>query len=236
MNNVAIILVEPLFAGNVASIVRIMNNFEFTQLRIVGEMPTDGPFYMAVHSEHILDDIELFPSLEEAISDRDRVIAFSRRKGKLKKVDMIPSQVADYVHKSIDLNIGLVFGRESWGLTDEEASLCPLRCYIKANPNFPSLNLSQSVTVVLYELYGYEQKSNIRNYKFAKKSDIDDTHSFIMKVLDSIGIDREKDVVDWEHFFHNLFSRANLTTEMATRLKQLFNRIHAKIKGNSKNL
>ncbi len=234
MDNIHIILVEPVYAGNVASIARIMNNFEFSKLRIVGEMPTDSHFYMAVHSEHILDNVQHFDSLENALSDIDRAIAFSRRKGKLKKVDLIPSGVAEYIHTAKDLSYGLVFGRETYGLTDEEASLCPLRCYIKANPSFPSLNLSQAVAVILYEIYGYNQKQNAESYKYSKKTEFSSLIDYIMNTLENVGFDKSKENYNWGQFFENLFSRANLTSDMAYRIKQLFNRINVAVKGKGK--
>ena len=75
----SIILTEPIYAGNVGAVARIMNNFCFTDLRIVGSIPQKNDFYLAMHSEHILEDAHIFPSLAEAVKDLDRVIAFSRR-------------------------------------------------------------------------------------------------------------------------------------------------------------
>jgi TrmH family RNA methyltransferase len=232
MKNIHIILVEPVYAGNVASIARIMNNFEFTNLRIVGKMPEDGPYYMAVHSEEILEKAQFFPDLQSAISDLDRVIAFSRRKGKQKKADMIPSKTAEFIHTSSELSYGLVFGRETFGLTDEESLLCPLRCYISANPSFPSLNLAQAVTVILYEVYAYEQKNTETD--LASNEEMEATEKYILDVLKSIDFFRPREIISWEFFISNLLHRANITAEMSYRLKQLFNRIHLIIKGEGK--
>lgn len=88
LNNIYIILVEPIYAGNVGAVARIINNFCIPHLRIVGSIPHKNDFYLAMHSEHIIENAPIFDTLAEAIADLDRVIAFSRRVGKLKPVDM----------------------------------------------------------------------------------------------------------------------------------------------------
>ena len=156
-----VILVEPVYEGNVGAVARIMHNFGFSGLRIVGTVPSKNDFYLAMHSEHLLEEALVFPSLREAVAGLDRVIAFSRRTGKLKPADLDPPRMADYCHQISHLEIGLVFGRETFGLTDAEAALCSLRCHIPANPAFPSINLAQAVTIALWELSRESRKHSL---------------------------------------------------------------------------
>jgi tRNA/rRNA methyltransferase len=233
MNHIYIILVEPIYQGNVGAVARIMNNFELTHLRIVGSIPSKNDFYLAVHSEELLDNAEIFPDLKSAIKDLDRTIAVSRRKGKLKPVDLTPEITGMYVTENPGLNIGLIFGRETWGLTDEEASLCQMRCYIPANPKFPSLNLAQAVAILTYEIYkNTHQKPVIE--EVADRKQYQDTKSYMMDVLDSIGFFQENEPYDWNHIIDHMLARLNPTREMAHRLKQMFNRIHVAFKGKGK--
>lgn len=155
LNNIYIILVEPVYAGNVGAVARILNNFCLPHLRIVGSIPHKNDFYLAMHSEHIIDNASLYDTLADAVADMDRVIGFSRRIGKLKPVDMNPWGLGDYIYREPHLKVGLVFGRETYGLTDVEADLCTLRCHIPANPDFPSLNLAQSVALACWEIWSY---------------------------------------------------------------------------------
>jgi len=91
-----IILVEPIYEGNVGAIARIMHNLGFSSLRLVGAMPKKNDFYLAMHSENLLQQAQIYPTLKDAISDLDRVIAYSRRMGKLKPVDFTPITAAQY--------------------------------------------------------------------------------------------------------------------------------------------
>ncbi len=49
--------------------------------------------------------------------------------------------------------LALIFGRESTGLTREELGRADYLVTIPANPEYPVLNLSQSVAVFLWELW-----------------------------------------------------------------------------------
>ena len=156
MENIYVILVEPVYKGNVGSVSRIMNNFAFYNLRIVGSIPEKEDFVMGMHSEEIMEKAEVFNTLAESLHDMDRVIALSRRHGSKKRIDMNPRDLARYIHtvgeisnrpktpitSSLDggkaIKIALVFGRETFGLTDDEAEICDMRCHIPANEKFPS--------------------------------------------------------------------------------------------------
>ncbi len=237
MDNVAIILVEPIYGGNVGAIARIMNNFRFFELRIVGSIPEKNDFYLAVHSESILENARIFPDLESALEGLDRVVAFSRRVGKLKPVDMSPRQTAQFVHRIRHLKVGLVFGRETYGLTDSEADLCPLRCNIPANPDFPSINLAQAVSIAVWELYSYPIE-RIYNQKTlphaASGEEIHRIQTYMMEVMQACGFFRSYETTNWERFFDNMFHQLNPSKMMLYRFRQLFNRFHVLVTGKGK--
>lgn len=238
LERVSIILVEPIYEGNVGAVARIMNNFCFSDLRIVGSVPKKNDFYLAMHSESILENAVIYESLADAVAGLDRVIAFSRRKGKLKPVDFSPMQMASYVHELPDLKIGLVFGRETFGLTDEEADLCPLRCHFSANPAFPSINLAQAVAMACYEVRSYPQRVDEemgRKFQDAVSGDeLEKIHGYLFGVLEDINYFSERETTNWESFLMKLLVRLNPNKEMVYRLRQMFNRIHVLINGKGK--
>lgn len=232
MNNVYIIIVEPVYKGNVGAVARIMNNFEFNNLRIIGSIPEKDDFVMGVHSEHILSNAMIYESFIEAISDLDRVIAFSRRVGKKKNEDFIASEIGTYIKEARNLKIGLVFGRETYGLTDEEAKLCDIRCRIPANKHFPSINLAQSVTVILYEIYSTKTKNT--NNKSTKEH-LDTSINYTMEVLDSIDYFKsDPDKQETQDYLYKIMHRANSTKKMSLDLMKMFNRIYYKFHNRGK--
>jgi TrmH family RNA methyltransferase len=246
--NIYIILVEPIYAGNVGAVARILNNFCLPNLRIVGSIPSKNDFYLAMHSEHIIDNAVLFDTLAEAVADLDRIIAFSRRTGKLKPVDLNPWNLGDYFYANPHLKTGLVFGRETYGLTDDEAELCHLRCHIPANPDFPSLNLAQSVALAAWEIWSYPVRSSTAKIKSRKAQDVAESQSepavgkeemekiqtYMKDVLSEIGFFQDHETTNWDAFFSRMLHQLNPTGDMVYRFRQLFNRIHVLVKGKGK--
>jgi tRNA/rRNA methyltransferase len=56
----------------------------------------------------------------------------------------------------------VVFGREDSGLTSEEVALCQRTAVIPTSPDFPTMNLAQSVGVFCYELSTIERSAGTR--------------------------------------------------------------------------
>ena len=234
LSRIAIILVEPIYAGNVGAIARIMNNFCISDLRIVGKAPEKNDFYLAMHSEQILENASIHPHLASAIEGLDRVIAFSRRMGRKKPVDMSPRQMARYVHDLPGLKIGLVFGRETFGLTDDEAELCDLRCHFHANPDFPSINLAQAVALACWEVYTLPREENgsgKKNRLAVERIELDKIRQYMLSVMQATGFFRSHETTNWEQFLTKLLAQLNPSQEMLYRLRQMFNRFHVLVLG-----
>src|ERR1700710_2673969 len=77
-----VILVEPQLGENIGMAARAMGNFGLTRLRIVN--PRDG--WPNVHAkraasgaDHILDNVELFDSVEQAVADCTLLFATTAR-------------------------------------------------------------------------------------------------------------------------------------------------------------
>lgn len=152
----SIVLVEPQHPGNIGAAARVMRNFAQGDLRLVGAMPVVQDRWLAVHAEEIMEQAGRYDDLAAAVADADRVVALSRRTGKRKQPDFTPRSLARWRAEHPELQVALVFGRETFGLTDQEAELCPLRCRIPVSGDQPSLNLGQAVAVVCYELALHE--------------------------------------------------------------------------------
>lgn len=248
LDNLFIVLVEPIYAGNVGAVARILNNFCISNLRIVGSIPHKNDFYLAMHSEHIIDNAVIFDTLAEAVQDLDRVIAFSRRVGKLKPVDLNPWNLGGYFYENPHLKHGLVFGRETYGLTDEEAELCPLRCHIPANPDFPSLNLAQSVALAGWEIWSHPVRGSSAKIKSRKAQDVPEGQSepavskeeltkiqtYMKEVMASIGFFQDHETTNWDTFLQRMLHQLNPSSDMVYRFRQMFNRIHVLFHGKGK--
>ena len=155
-----IVLVEPRGPINLGSIARLCANFEVDELRLVGNScDQDDPEAkkMALKGKSFLERIRKFKTLPEALSDCHRVIATCGR------IDhgVIPLESTEEGLSWLMQNdhfkpIAIVFGRESRGLTNHELQLAHKVITINTSPRYPSLNLSHSVGIVLYEASKYK--------------------------------------------------------------------------------
>mgnify|MGYP000014695403 FL=1 len=150
----SIILVEPLHPGNIGAAARAMKNMGFRRLRLVNLTDPFSPAArrMASGALDVLESAEVFPSLAEAVADLHVTAGLTARtgKGRIRRLD--PQGLVRHLHTyPPEARLGIVFGREDRGLTNEELDLCNLLVTIPTSPEHPSLNVAQAVLVVCYE-------------------------------------------------------------------------------------
>ena len=156
LHSVSIILVRPKFHENIGSVARAMRNMGLHRLVVVnGCSPLHMNAYkLASGAEAILERAEEYFTLEEAVSEMGCVVGMTSREGKERSPLFTPRDLArKLLPLSASNPIGLVFGPEREGLTNEELSLCHLFAKIPSSEEFPSLNLSQAVMILCYELF-----------------------------------------------------------------------------------
>ena len=160
-----IVLVEPQEAGNVGATARAMKNFGFTDLWIVGDREKhaldEKSTWWAMGADDVLATITRVSSLEEALADCHLTVATTAVKDREVSEQLTPADVSAIAadHFGPDHRLALVFGREKWGLTGHEISLCQRTASIPTWPEFPTMNLAQSVAVFCYELGKQRERS-----------------------------------------------------------------------------
>jgi len=152
-----IVLVEPKNSGNIGAVARAMMNFDVDTLYLVNPCELDGVCYArAMHATKILDDAKTFSCFEDAVKNLDYLVATSSIESKTDKRHLRnPLLLEDFAEKvsEVEGKVGLVFGREDYGLFNEEIAACDIMLKIPTSESYPSLNLSHAVTIVLYSLY-----------------------------------------------------------------------------------
>src|SRR6202789_3247739 len=153
-----VILVEPQLGENIGMAARAMGNFGLTRLRIVN--PRDG--WPNVHArraasgaDHILDQVELFDTVEQAVADCTLLLATTARAHDQAKPVIAPEAAAREIASQCleGGTVGILFGRERYGLQNEEVALANRIVTFPVNPGFASLNLAQAVLLIGYEWF-----------------------------------------------------------------------------------
>jgi tRNA/rRNA methyltransferase len=153
-----VILVEPQLGENIGMAARAMGNFALSRLRIVN--PRDGwpnisAQRAAAGADHILDKAELFDTVEQAVADCTLLFATTARAHDQAKPVVGPEQAAREITTEIEGGgtVGILFGRERYGLQNEEVARANRIITFPVNPGFASLNLAQAVLLMGYEWF-----------------------------------------------------------------------------------
>ena len=154
----AIVLVEPQLGENIGAAARAMANFGLSRLRLVKPRqawPNDKARMMAAGADRILDQAELFDSLEAAIADCSFVLATTARAHDQAKLVIGPADAAAEMAPRVAAGeaVAVVFGRERNGLENGEVALADRIVTLPVNPAFASLNLAQAVVIMAYEWF-----------------------------------------------------------------------------------
>jgi tRNA/rRNA methyltransferase len=153
-----VVLVEPQLGQNIGTAARAMANFGLTRLRLVN--PRDGwPDIQAVRAasgaDAVLDGAQLFDTLAAALADCNFVLATTARAHDQAKPVVGPEAAAREIAPRVAAGetVAVVFGRERWGLMNDEVGLADRIVTYPVNPAFASLNLAQAVLIIAYEYF-----------------------------------------------------------------------------------
>jgi TrmH family RNA methyltransferase len=183
-DNVSFILVEPAEPGNIGAASRALKNMGFRSLELVNpcEFLSEEAKSMACNAGDVLRKAQIYPNPGGAVREKNLIVGTTRRKGR-RRGFIIPLEdgVRRIMAAAKRNKVGILFGREKNGLTNQEVDECGFLMTIPSDPFSPSLNLAQSVMLVAYEL-GRE------NYKaaypvLAKRDELDDLYRHIQATL-----------------------------------------------------
>ena len=153
-----VVLVEPQLGQNIGTVARAMANFGLARLRLV--RPRDGwpniqAQRAAAGADAVLDGAQLFDTLEAAVADCHFVLATTARAHDQAKPVLAPEEAAREMVPRVAAgeSVAVLFGRERWGLENDEVALADRIVTLPVNPAFASLNLAQAVLVIAYEYF-----------------------------------------------------------------------------------
>lgn len=151
-----VVLVEPSGPLNVGSVARLCANFAISDLRLVAprcDPQSPEAQRMAVHGRSVLERVRVFPTLLDAVSDCCRVVSTAGRLDHGTIPLGPPEAVLPWaINTPSPEPVALVFGREDHGLTNAELLLSQRVITLHSHGDYPSLNLSHAVAVVLHDI------------------------------------------------------------------------------------
>ncbi|HVO52108.1 MAG TPA: TrmH family RNA methyltransferase [Thermoanaerobaculia bacterium] len=186
------VLVRTHNPGNLGAAARAAKNFGAELLLVDPRAPLDHPDAVAFASgaEDFLGKVKRLDSLDSLGARADRVIALSSLRGRVSR-GLPPPTTFEEISRSLRSRrsrarrVALVFGPERGGLTTEELRACDARLRIETSPEFPTLNLAQSVAIALSNLLSFEESSRRRRETASPEDEVAPTRD-VRRLLSSL--------------------------------------------------
>jgi len=212
MISIRVVLVEPLYEGNVGSVCRAMKNFGFSELVLINPCEL-GNFSkaMAMHAQDILASARIVDTFEEAVKGVDVIVATTgkpgaRMDGHIRNPYYNPKELRAMLEEKSG-TVALVFGREDCGIVNDIMERCDIVAYIPTSIDYPIMNMAQAVSIFLYELSGFKGG----NIAWATKESMDIFYDHFDKLLDEIHYpEHKKDKTLM--MLHRVYGRAMLNS------------------------
>jgi RNA methyltransferase, TrmH family, group 1 len=223
-----IVLVEPLYQGNVGSVCRIMKNFGFLELYLVNPCLLEGEARaMSSHAIDVLQNATICETLEEAVAGCDVVIGTTGSRA-FKGCDHIrtPALAPAILREKMeefhpDTKFALLFGREDKGFTNAELSFCSMIATIPTHYIYPIMNLSHAVGVMMYELSGAQLTGKYKTVNFKEFEALCGHFEDVLEDMEFDPLKKEKMTL----MIKRIFARSDLTPCEAKTLRGIFRNI-----------
>ena len=232
---ITFILYEPQLPENLGATARAMANFGFMDLRVVApqcDLLDPTAIAMSVGADSILESAIVFETLEDAIADLNWLYGTCATQRHLIK-EYLPIRQASQRIQTHPGNIGVLFGPERTGLSNEILARCHGVIQVPVNPEFSSMNLAQAMVIIAYELSQYPRQSDvIFNTGETCPAPLRQLQAFLTY------LERELDAVDYwrvpskkvlmKQNLENVFTRLQLTEQDIRSLWGMIDRLRDK--------
>jgi tRNA/rRNA methyltransferase len=215
-----VVLVGAETDGNVGAIARAMANFDLKNLILVNPKCnhlSQEARNRAKHAQNILKKAKVLKSIPKL----DTLIATSAITGTSynPRSPLTPAQLKEKIPSKG--KIGLMFGPESTGLSNEDLLKADFVVTISSSKKYPTLNLSHACTILLYELFNKE--NNINELASAKDKEV--LLKLINKTLNKIKFSTKDKLKTQKIVWKRILGKSFLTKREAFSLIGYFKKI-----------
>ena len=154
---IGVFLVGLRIPENIGFIARVMKNFGFSELYLYNCNVTEQSYITAAHAKDILENAVILNSFDEMLDHTNMLVGTTGVTAKaqeryIRRPIFSPEELRRFLEGKKNDRVAIAFGREDYGLFDEELERCHMIVTIPTNPEYPVMNVSHAVAVILYEL------------------------------------------------------------------------------------
>lgn len=229
LDNLRVVLVATRNPLNLGAAARAMSNFGFAHLRVVN--PYELAFRearSAVGASAVLIHATEYKTVGDAVADCTLVIGTTAARHRdlhhpLRRLECGARLIRKRLASS---RVGLLFGSEKVGLSNEDLSYCNWLMRIPTREEHPSMNLGQAVAVCLYELLrDGEIASDTEKPLSAQAGDCERITSVLLDALQASGYTTSNAAATTEDKLRRFVRRFNLNPADAELLLGMLRQI-----------
>ena len=219
LSAITVVLNEPRYPENIGAAARACKNMGITRLRVVNPeiLDMEKVLKMATHeARDLVEAMIVYDSLERALAGFGYVVGTSARTGRQRRPSHTPRQLAEEIPALAAKNqIAILFGSEKFGLDNQALSLCNALVTIPTT-GFSSLNLAQSVMVILYEIFSSlsgaapAELARLRP-RLATVEERQGMFQHLAETFEAMGLFEKQPPEYWLRNAHRLLDRKDLT-------------------------
>jgi len=169
---ISVIFVEPESEDNIGALARAMANFGFKDLILIN--PKVNPYSEKVKivarekGWEIIKNAKLYDDLDQVISLFDITYGTtgiaSKIGNEVLRNPLTPREIAKRIWE-FNGKIGIFFGRESIGFTNEELNKFDAQITVPASEEYPVMNITHAAVIILYEIFIAKNNPIRRTFK-----------------------------------------------------------------------
>ncbi len=165
---IGVFLVGIKIPENVGFIARVMKNFGFNELYLYDCKVDRMSFITSAHARDIVERAVILKDFDEILDHTNLLVGTTgitteREERYVRRPIFTPEELREFI-KNRNGKVVIAFGREDYGLFEEELELCHMVVSIPTNPEYPVMNVSHAAAVILYELSRERFKMDGKEY------------------------------------------------------------------------
>jgi len=156
-----VVLVELKIPENVGFIARLVKNYGIGNLCLYNCNVTADSYHTAAHAKGLLEKAVRVADLKTFLSQMNIIIGTTGVEGGdykyLRKTLLSPEELPQMISEVE--KVAILFGREDYGLYNDELALCHAIVRVPTSEEYPVMNVSHAAAVILYFLRQVSEES-----------------------------------------------------------------------------
>lgn len=208
-----------------------MKNFQLKDLWIVkpkASINSEAKAF-AMGGLDVLESAKVVGTLKKALKGVDLVVGTSSvvatSTSNLCRVPITPAELAERVRAARG-SIGIIFGRESSGLSNQEINACDFMVTVPACHDYNVLNIATAASIIFYEIF--RQRIKGPSFELASGPAMERLLQQFDRLLKQSNMPTHRRRLA-QRAFRNVISRSFVSKREASLLIGLFRKVHAEL-------